>query len=190
MYKNNIRKLKCTSKCSKNEVIIHPISLNGHKNNHKNICSTNSIFKSDIMEQQCNPLEDQPNQDEIIFNFLIPNINIDSQDLVNIYGINNIDNFDEWIDSNLNLLPFNNINRVLNIWIKSNLNDLKSYNNALLLIIKKIFDKFDLNIKQKYIDDELSNYFVYWIKQKSYEDFDFNLIHDFKKYLNKKYESK
>lgn len=190
MSKNNIRKLKCSSKCGKNEFILHPILLEKFRDNYTNICSTNSIFKNDNMIQKCNPLKDQLTQDEIISNLSIPNINIDSQDLVKIYDINNIDKFDVWIDSNLNLLPFDNINRVLNIWIKSNLNDLKSYNNAVILIIKKIFDKFDLNIKKKYIDDELSNYFVYWIKQKSYEDFDFNLIHDFKKYLNKKYESK
>lgn len=192
MSKNNVRKLKCTSQCiSENEEsILHPLVLglyDGQKN--KNICTTNSILKKDEFIQDCDKKKDNLTIDELLTTIMLPNINIDSNDLISLYDINNIDSLNNWIDENLYVLPFDNINRVLNLWIKSNLSELKLFNNALVNIIKKILEKFNLNINKKYLDTELLKFIDYWIKKSNENDFYFNLILDFKKFLNKKYGS-
>lgn len=192
MSKNNVRKLKCTSQCiSENEEsILHPLVLglyDGQKN--KNICTTNSILKKDEFIQDCDKKKDNLTIDELLTTIMLPNINIDSNDLISLYDINNIDSLNNWIDENLYVLPFDNINRVLNLWIKSNLSELKLFNNALVNIIKKILEKFNLNINKKYLDTELPKFIDYWIKKSNENDFYFNLILDFKKFLNKKYGS-
>ena len=192
MSKNNVRKLKCTSQCiSENEKsILHPLVVGlyeGQKN--KNICTTNSIVKKDEFIQDCDKKKDNLTIDHLLTNIMLPNINIDTIDLLSLYDINNIDSLNNWIDENLYKLPFDNINRVLNIWIKSNLSELKQFNNALVNIIKKILEKFNLNINKKYLDTELPKFIDYWIKKSNENDFDFNLILDFKKFLNKKYGS-
>ena len=105
-------------------------------------------------------------------------------------NIINIENLNRWIDENINVLNFESINRVLNIWMKENLNDIKLYNNILVNIIKKIIINFEKNIKEKHVDSELKDFIDYWLKKKNSNSFDFNLVQDFKNFLSKKYGTK
>ena len=117
----------------------------------------------------------------------VPEVSLRKDDLLEIYDITNIDSLKSWIENNNTVLLFDTVNRVLNIWIKENLKSLKNYNNVLIGIIRNILTyHFKTDLKQ--IDRELYKYIEYWLKKKSYDDFNFNLIMDFKKFLSKKYD--
>lgn len=194
MSKNNIRTIKCSGECLKeNKKSIHPLTLQViyHNDKDKQMCPTNNFLKNkESLMDECNFQKDQLDSSVLYQQMLTPNIIIDNKTILSIYKIANIQDLSEWVDNNLNNKPFNNINRILNIWIKININDLKLFNNALVIIIKKIMLNYDKNIKEKKIDSELKDYIDYWVKKMDDNLFEFNLIYDFKKYLNKKYGSK
>lgn len=186
MSKNNIRKLKCSGDCiENNESTLHPLTLQKIINNtNKNICPINTFTK--IPHKDCN--KDDNNLKSLIQHMEVPYINIEAHDLISFYNINTIDDLEEWITNNYKNKPFDNVNRVISLWIKANINDLKNFNFGLVSIIKKVLIFYDKEIKEKYIDNELSNYVDYWIKKVVEDSFEFNLIYDFKKYLSKKYD--
>ena len=194
MSKNNIRTIKCSGEClEEKKKSIHPLTLQViyHNDKDKQICATNNFLKNkDTLIDGCNYQKDQLDSSVLYQQMLTPNIVIDNKTILSIYKIDNIQDLSEWVDNNLNNKPFSNINRILNIWIKININDLKLFNNALVIIIKKIMLNYDKNIKEKKIDNELKDYIDYWVKKIDDNLFEFNLIYDFKKYLNKKYGSK
>lgn len=195
MSKNNIRTIKCSGECLKeNKKTIHPLTLQVSSHlgkDFKHMCPINAFTKNkESMIDDCNYQKDQLDSSILYQQMLTPNIIVDNKTILSIYNIDNIQDLSEWVDNNLNNKPFSNINRILNIWIKININDLKLFNNALVIIIKKIMLNYDKNIKEKKIDTELKDYIDYWVKKIDDNLFEFNLIYDFKKYLNKKYGSK
>ena len=187
MSKNNIRKIKCTTDCiNSNESMIHPVSLLYIRNKyddkqclHDNILSKDLVIKCD---------KDKLSLDELVKHMEVPSIYIDPIDMVLFYNIEKIDDLESWIDSNYKDKPFDTINRIFNMWIYANIVNLKLFNNVLVSIIKKLLI-FNFNdIKEKHIDNELKNYVDYWLKKINKEQFEYNLIGDFKNYLNKKYD--
>ena len=196
MSKNNTRTIKCSGECLKeNNVTLHPLTLGtiSHSDKGKYMCSNNNFLTDKskyLFMENCNPERDQLDSNTLYQQMLAPSILIDNQGILSIYQISNIEELSLWIENNLENKPFNNINRILNIWIKININDLKLFNNALVSIIKKIMIYHDKSIKEKYIDKELKDYIDYWVKKVDNNLFEFNLIYDFKNYLNKKYGSK
>ena len=196
MSKNNIRTIKCSGECVKEgTTFLHPLTLGivniTDPDKDKRICPTN-IFLKDTLTKECNLQKDQVDSSMMYQQMLAPNIIVDNTTILSIYKIDNIQDLSEWVDHNLDNKPFSNINRILNIWIKTNIIDLKLFNTALVTIIKKIMLKHDKNIKEKNIDSQLEDYIDYWIKKNDNDNdkFEFNLIYDFKNYLNKKYGSK
>lgn len=186
MSKNNIRKIKCTTECAKDKKIINPLSLMPTKNIKKTICNTNQVDYIDFlgsMTIDCN--ENIPKKD-VIINMLFPSINFNHKYILKMYNISNIDSLDNWIQNNLEVKPKDTTYRVLNCWINENINDLKLFNNALFDIIKVILLKFT-KIKEQTINKELLNYIDYWINKYDENNFNLNLITDFKNYLSKKY---
>ena len=187
MSKNNIRKIKCSGNCIKDgETTLHPTNLvimgNSHKN--KKYCPTNHY----IEEKRIHECFDNPTLQDLINHMRGPDLNLDVNEILSFYEITNIDSLIVWIDNNLENKDYNTVNRILNLWIKNNLSKLKNFNAVLTKTIKKIIIYHFEEINVKRIDKELEKYIDYWVKKKSIEDFYFNLIHDFKKYLNKKYD--
>ena len=43
---------------------------------------------------------------------------LNAQDILELYGINNIDDLEIWIKKNLDIINFFTVNRVLNSWIR------------------------------------------------------------------------
>jgi len=194
MSKNNIRTIKCSGECVKQDTkFLHPLTLGivnkTEPDKDKHMCPTN-IFLKGFLDKECTLQKDQLDSSIIYQQMLTPSIIIDNSTILSIYKIDNIQDLSEWVDHNLDNKPFSNINRILNIWIKTNIIDLKLFNTALVTIIKKIMLKHDKNIKEKNIDSQLEDYIDYWIKKIDNDKFEFNLIYDFKNYLNKKYGSK
>lgn len=184
MSKNNIRKLKCVSKCTKEDSYgIEPITLYPFKKDKH--CATNTLQK--FAERNfLTPCDKDIKKEDLIKSMLYPSINITSKDIIEIYNVNNIDSLKTWIDKNINK-DFETINRVLNSWIIHNLSNLKYFNNALIDLIEQILKVHFKDIKKNIIDKELSKFVDYWVKKVDIENFDLNLIIDFKNYLNKKY---
>lgn len=184
MSKNNIRKLKCVSKCNKeNSYGIEPITLYSFKGDKK--CATNALQNINEFDFLI-PCDKDIKKEDIIKSMLYPSINITSKDIIEIYNLNDIDSLKIWIDENISK-DFETINRVLNSWIIHNLSNLKYFNNALIDLIEKILKEHFKDIKKNIIDKELSKFVDYWVKKVDIENFDLNLIIDFKNYLNKKY---
>ena len=189
----NIRKIKCIGNCiQQNESTLHPITLELITNpKQEKYCPTNYYLKNDkINKTKLCHKDDHINQNNLIKFMSVPYVYLNPEDLLKFYQINSIDDLKEWFYSNIESKPFANTNRVINLWIKANLDskdlDLKDYNN--------IFDKFFANlllkeniVNKKYIEKDLHNFIDYWINKKNYDDFNFDLISDFKKFLSKKY---
>ena len=185
MSKNNIRKIKCTSNCSK-EPVINPLTLFPSQNVKESICTTNQINFIDFFSNMAKNCDQKINRNDIIKNMVFPSINFNYKYILKMYNISNIDSLNIWIDNNINNKSPDTIFRVINSWINQNINDLKIFNNGLFDIIKKCLIKFT-TIKEQIINKELLNFIDYWINKYDENNFYLNLITDFKKYLNKKY---
>lgn len=189
----NLRKLKCITECvepSKTEYPggINPITLDYFINydNSKSGCLSNFLNISNL--QTCNK-DNKITKEEANNIFKSPNPSIDLDILLSVYDITNIDSLIRYIDIYNEQTEFNTINRILNMWIKNNQSDLKKFNKVLFKIIKQITDHH-LDLVEIQVNKELGNYIDYWINDKKNDDFYFDLIHDFKKFLSKKYGSK
>tara|TARA_B100001093_G_scaffold441582_1_gene442796 strand:- start:1792 stop:2361 length:570 start_codon:yes stop_codon:yes gene_type:complete len=187
MSKNN-RKLKCISKFYKLGSF-HPIYFNFYTKSDKEECFVNNLGKDNKKPALALDLTIPATEREIEDNINIPHINFDYELILSFYNITDIDSLNEFINENINSEYIEEINFILDIWIRQNIDDLKKYNEALFPIIKEILLKFT-DITEIQINKELLDFISYWMNSKNSDDFNFNLIHDFKKYLNKKYGRK
>jgi len=120
----------------------------------------------------------------------LPPFGLSSSDLLQIYNINNIDNLNYWIETNIEEYNIFTLNRVLNCWIINNIDILKIHNNFLESICKLLLEK------GKYIEDKIIEhdnfnkevkYFIdYWIDNYNTDDKNLDLLNDLKNYLYKK----
>jgi hypothetical protein len=122
-------------------------------------------------------------------NITLPPIYLDSDDLLQIYDINDIDSLNLWIETNIDSYNITTINRVLNCWIEKNIDIIKIYNNFIYKIYINIVNKYiNSNIQKKIdVDTEIKNYIKYWIEKydKSNKN---NLFNDIIKYINLKFD--
>lgn len=191
MSKKNLRKLKCLTECIEpDNNVVHPVTFSYSQNKEKNdICAVNNFGSGLIADYDfCVKSNKIPNNEANI-NFMIPNLNIEMNTILSIYNVSDIDSLVEYIDTYNRNTNFNSINRIVNLWIKDNLIDLKKYNKALFKIIKEVIDHH-LKLPEIEVNKELEKYIDYWLNKKDSNDFYFDLILDFKKYLSKKYGTK
>jgi hypothetical protein len=118
----------------------------------------------------------------------IPPIGISSNSLLKIYDIDSIDEltllYDTYSDGTINYITFN---RILNCWIKNNVDFLKN-NNFLEKIYYKLLSTF-LNpkiISNINLEKEIKEYINKLLINKSYDKFDFDLLDDMINFLSKK----
>lgn len=118
----------------------------------------------------------------------IPPIGITSNTLLKIYDIDTIDDlnllYDQYNDGTINYITFN---RVLNCWIKNNIDFLKN-NNFLEKIYYKLLSIY-LNpkiISKINLEKEIKEYINTILTKKSYDMFEFDLLDDMIKFFNKK----
>ena len=111
-----------------------------------------------------------------------PPILIPQTDFLKIHEINNISDFVEYIDNNIdNSFSYNN--RLINCFIRSNFKDLSKNNKILTNIYLKLFKNYKTDIK------EINKFIESWFKNNSDNSFFLNLGDDLENYLSKKYES-
>jgi len=107
-------------------------------------------------------------------------------DILEIYNIVDINDLEKWIKKNLNEINFFTINRIINSWIRFNLNTFKKHPKYVIFIINYILKFYlkeigELNKKSKVIE----SYIVKWLKNKNNKEYDLNLYYDLKEYILK-----
>jgi len=210
MSQNKIRYIKQENLTYKNIEIntlpennstVHPLSLVWIDNKKKEGSNINPICLTKFNIDNQNNLSyklnykcktDVDNYKKYLY---IPPLGLSSESLLKIYNINSIDGLSSWVIDNLNKLNYFTINRVINCWIKTNFDTLKTYNNFLEKIYLLIFDKFkNEKIYKKTekgdidINKEIKNFIDYWIAKKKPTEFNFDLYGDFIIYLQKKFK--
>lgn len=187
MSKNNTRKInKCIGNCVGNEeTVLHPLSMFIVKNyRDNNICPNNEFNHFfNTFDENC----EQINNNQLVKYMVTPYVDINDLKLLTFYNIENIDDLKKWIDENLNKKSFDNVNRIINLFIKSNFDNIKIYNKVLIEIIKNIIFYYFKN-KEEIINKEIDSFFNYWIQKNDVKNFNINFILDFKKYLSDKYD--
>ena len=125
MSKKNIRKIKCSGNCmKKGDLTLHPTGLYILQNENENnkLCPINNYIENLESVKIC---FENPSIEVLTNHMRVPDINIQGDNLLLFYKITNIDSLIKWIDQHLEETIFT-INRVLNLWIKENLQQLKN----------------------------------------------------------------
>ena len=168
------RKIKCLGNCIEpGEIYLHPITLALYKNDFKEKKYCPSEFHYDIngptYASLCNMNTDYSSLDIKKF-MALPYLNLNMMQMLNIYKIDTIDSLISWVDQMIEKdAPFQHVNRIINIWIKFNYDDIVKTNDILLVVYEKISKKYwnDMKVDMKDIKK--------WFKTKDYKDFTFDL---------------
>jgi hypothetical protein len=171
---------------------LHPISTQWI--NTQNIVNPICLTKFQILNNETKILNNYQcktngtNYKSFLF---VPPIGLESNDILQIYQIESIDQLYSWINENISEKSYFTIIRVVNCWIRVNFETLKNYNNFLVKIISKMF-KYNLgNLADiSELDKEIKDYINYWMNKNNGTEFKLNLVDDFANYIIKKYKIK
>lgn len=144
-------KVKCYgNSVGPSEFFIHPITLEiGRNKSHtEHVCPSDLHYVDGKPYYHVIKKETQYTKKDLQQFMATPYLNLSIETLLKIYKIDNIDSMIEWIDNNINInKPFVYINRIFNVWIQHNIDDLKKNNKILVSIYKKLGSKYKLTIK-------------------------------------------
>ena len=189
MNKNVIkgsRKIKFVDKTyKKGDLYLHPLTLVVNKVEKDKITPTEPYF--DPVKRQYSTVIEKDNLNfsdyEIQKYMSLPYLNLNYEIILDYYDIGNIDKFNNLINLKINNNnPPKNIIRIINIWIKYNLSDLKKSSNYIHNLFKKVNEKY---YKLDYNIDNLKKYIEKWLNTKNVNDFEFNLFNDIFKFIKK-----
>ncbi len=172
---NNTRKIKCFgNSIETNEVFLHPITLTLYQNlNKKNICPTELYYKNGKAYYEMVNDENKLSNMDIQRFMALPYLNLNLGQMLQIYGIIDIDDMVRWTDSMLESnKPLSYVKRMLNIWILYNIDELKKNNKIIYTLIKKITKHYKLNLIDD-AEDKINK----WIQNKDLNDFDFDIFY-------------
>ena len=160
-----MNKIKCLgNSIGQNEFYLHPITLELVRNNMpKKICPTELYYKNGKIEKSA-LADDIKLEDRDIQNFMaLPYLSMSTDQILNMYKIDSIDSLIDWIDYTKD---FNTINRILNVWIRKNFDDLKENNKILLNVYKLLAKKYKKDTKN--LNEENIKY---WFKNNKSDQF-------------------
>lgn len=168
---------------------IHPITTNlvDARNFNNPICLTKMYIKNDKLNIYNNYICNGENKYKDYIT--LPPIYIDSNDLLQIYNIIDIESLNIWVETNINQYNIVTINRVLNCWIENNIDIIKINNNIINSIYINIINMYiNPNIRKKInVEKEIKDYIKYWIEKYNKDDNNI-LFNDIIKYINLKYD--
>lgn len=185
-----IRKLKPIGRTIKpGQVYLHPVTLELRVHNENfDVIATQPYYnpesKTFAYEYKSDVIANNKNVDLRKF-MSLPYLNLDINYMLHLYNINDIDQLQLWLDKEIKKdSSFIFINRILNIWIKFNLEDLQKNYNILVPIYKKIGTKY----WSKYMDkndseNKMIKFISDWINNIEIDDFFFDLGNDLRKYI-------
>jgi len=109
---------------------------------------------------------------------LTPSLIINSNEILKLYKV---DDISEFINSHIKNKSYNFLNRILNCWIRNNIDDLKKNYNILIDIYIEIINQFYKEIANK---NKIIKYLKYWLKKNNKNSFFINLGDDLIKFLS------
>ena len=171
---------------------IHPITLNWIDNSKFSvpICLTKPSFDKEgitlYKEYKCTTQTNKYNS------FLYtPPIGITSLDLVKIYNVESIEKLQLFIDENINKINILTLNKIVSSWIRVNFDIIKTYNNFLEKIYKKMLEKYysyenyvSLSSKVN-LDKEIKDFIDYWFAKNNNIEFKIDILVELQDYLEK-----
>ncbi len=172
------RKVKCVgNSVDTNEFFLHPITLELVLNKGpKKICPTELHYvnnKPYMVKPASN--DDTKLSDRDIQSYMtVPYLNLNMEQMLSIYKIDNIDSIVKWIDENIERKPIETINRILMVWIRLNFDELKNNNRILYSIYKKIGKKYFNKIDDDF-QNNLQNKINDWFKKINPDTFHLDL---------------
>ncbi len=169
------RKIKCLGKEVKpDEYYIHPITLALGKNkNNVDICPSEIYFdknsKGEYKTKTITKPDKKISERDVQTFMALPYLKLDPNQVLNIYKIKTVDDIVNFTMNSINeKKEFETINRIINIWIRENLEDLKENHNVLEKIYKILGKHYNKNIDVS----KLSK----WIENINYDDFNYNFF--------------
>ena len=183
-------------KINPNDCSIHPITLNTKINNieDKVMEITNYYINNGELKnwKEGKKLSDKEVKERNFDNFKeamkISNLTFDSESLINIYleDTKSPSELNNYIDTSINqVINFNTINRVINMWLWNNIKILKTHNNFLEKIYYDLLTKFNKELVNDNLKKNIKQYIDYWTQNKTENDFDFDLYRDLINHLKK-----
>ena len=163
------RKIKCLGECvDKGEIFLHPITLAMIHNDSKDKKYCASEFHYNNNKPRYGTICDDKTKIDIRKFMALPYVNLNIDQMLKIFKINDIDSLLSWVDIQIeNELPFQYINRIINIWIRQNYDLLKKNNDILVSLYLRQFSELS--------DNEIKTFLKKWFKTKKQDDFTFNL---------------
>lgn len=176
MSKSNIikstRKIKCIGdSIDTNDFFLHPLTLQLYKNTDKTgkkICPTELYYDNTRKPRYVSFADDKISEKDIQTFMALPYLNLSIDHFLKIYKIDKIDSIIRWVDSMIEEDKlFDTINRIINVWIRFNFDDLINNNKILINIYKKIGYKYypKVNI------DNFENKINEWFKKNNSDNF-------------------
>ena len=116
---------------------------------------------------------------------LYPSVILSSESILQLYEIETIDDLIETVNNYIkNNKNFYSINRILNVFIKNNLDDLKKNNGIINKIIIDLFNNYYPEFKIKNNEKKIIDYIKLWFKNQNENHFHFNLFNNIIKFLS------
>lgn len=195
MNKRIIKKEKFTGNdivnVPSNTSLLHPLSSMMIRNDSTNpMCLTKFNLQNNKLKIT-NKYKCENNNNKYKQYLYIPPIFIQSKDILTMYDIDTIDSLKTYVKENIESGNSITIIRIINSWIKNNIETLKNYNDSLEKILGYLVNRYfvDKNIiENKNIS--IKNFVDYWIDKNSNIPFNFDIVNDFSNYIEKKLENK
>jgi hypothetical protein len=114
---------------------------------------------------------------------LYPSVILSSESILQLYEIETIDDLIETVNNYIkNNKNFYTINRILNVFIKNNLDDLKKNNGIINKIIIDLLNNYYPEFKNN--EKKIIDYIKLWFKNQNENDFYFDLFNNIIKFLS------
>ncbi len=166
------RKIKCLGNSVDNEELyLHPITLELSKNvSSKKICPSTFYYKDGSLFTFINRDDTNLTDKDIQSYMALPYLNLNIENMLKIYNINDIDSFVSNINKMISMKkPFNTINRIINIWIRQNYNELIDNYGILEAIYNKLAKVYFP--KKKINNEDIKK----WFKNNKFDNFHLDL---------------
>lgn len=159
----------------KNEQFLNPNTLEIVKNNGDVYYPTKYYIQEDNIMNVIKKKNSETISNELTNKYMLYPYTIISYDqLLNIYNINTYDDLVMIVENYINdNKSFISINRIINIWIRNNFDDLKNKYNILIKLYISLFEKYYSN--KKISEDRIKDIIKEWFKKNKSSNFDLNL---------------
>ena len=189
----SIRKIKRLGNCVKpGELFIHPITLEIRRNLDPTDIYPSELYISNNTFGYAIGCDKEKDKHIDIQKFMaLPYLNLSIHQILGMYNISSVDELTRWVDKQIeDKMPFNYINRIINIWLNARFDTVIDYNKLISKIYQKLASNYWSKLNRAHMDtnklESLIDKFINdWLNTIKRDDFIFDLGKDLKKYLHK-----